>query len=141
VVLADGSVVEANDTENSDLWWGLRGGSNNFGIVTRMNLRTFGQGLLWYGMTLNPLSELEKQIRIYGELMAAENYDINTSYLTGWAYNNKQILNLILNQLVYSRPTGNEAPRTTSPFWICHPLPMLQQRLRLPICQPLLRIR
>lgn len=31
VVLANGSLVNANATSNSDLWWALKGGGNNFG--------------------------------------------------------------------------------------------------------------
>lgn len=40
VILADGSVVEAPQRERSDLWWALKGGSNNFGIVTRYDMQT-----------------------------------------------------------------------------------------------------
>lgn len=44
VVLASGEVVNASAEENSDLWTALRGGGNNFGIVTSFDFRTFPQG-------------------------------------------------------------------------------------------------
>ena len=49
VVLADGSVVEANKTSNSDLFWALKGGSSNFGIVTRFDLETVKSRKVWAG--------------------------------------------------------------------------------------------
>ena len=36
VVLADGTALNATRDENADLWWALRGGGNQFAIVTRM---------------------------------------------------------------------------------------------------------
>ncbi|KAF3358586.1 Protein phosphatase 2C-like protein 1 [Verticillium dahliae VDG1] len=41
VVLSSGRVVKASASENTDLFWALKGGSNNFGIVTKFTLRTF----------------------------------------------------------------------------------------------------
>ena len=34
IVTADGSILIANDTENADLFWAIRGGGSNFGVVT-----------------------------------------------------------------------------------------------------------
>lgn len=41
VVLGNGQIIYANAISNPDLWFALKGGSNNFGIVTRFDLKTF----------------------------------------------------------------------------------------------------
>ncbi|PSN63311.1 mitomycin radical oxidase [Corynespora cassiicola Philippines] len=41
IVLSGGNIVNANATHNEDLWWALKGGANNFGIVTRFDMNTF----------------------------------------------------------------------------------------------------
>ncbi|KAI0162433.1 hypothetical protein BJ166DRAFT_497115 [Pestalotiopsis sp. NC0098] len=49
LVLASGEIVNANADDNADLWRALRGGGNNFGVVTRYDLRTFQQSRFWGG--------------------------------------------------------------------------------------------
>ncbi|KAL4887626.1 FAD-binding domain-containing protein [Aspergillus karnatakaensis] len=49
IVLSTGEIVNANKSENPDLWIALRGGGNNFGVVTRYDIRTFPQGPFWGG--------------------------------------------------------------------------------------------
>ncbi|KAK8033595.1 hypothetical protein PG991_002993 [Apiospora marii] len=49
IVLADGSVAKATADENPDLFWALKGGSSNFGIVTQFKLRTFASSKVWAG--------------------------------------------------------------------------------------------
>ncbi|KAL1792962.1 hypothetical protein ACET3X_009469 [Alternaria dauci] len=48
VVLADGSVVNANAGSNSDLFWALKGGGPNFGIVTKFDMYTVPVHKIWY---------------------------------------------------------------------------------------------
>ncbi|KAF7416085.1 hypothetical protein PC9H_002345 [Pleurotus ostreatus] len=49
VVLADGSIVHANESERSDLYWALKSGSTNYGIVTRFLMPTIPRPQIWGG--------------------------------------------------------------------------------------------
>lgn len=49
MVFADGSIQDVSYSIYPDLYFALRGGGNNFGIVTRFDLMTFPQGDLWAG--------------------------------------------------------------------------------------------
>jgi FAD/FMN-containing dehydrogenase len=49
VVLANGTVVHASKTSNPDLFWALKGGSSNFGIVTRFDIETIKSPMVWAG--------------------------------------------------------------------------------------------
>jgi len=50
VVLANGVIVNANANENRDLHRALKGGVNNFGIVTQFTVKAFPQTEFWGGM-------------------------------------------------------------------------------------------
>ncbi|KAK7946899.1 FAD binding domain-containing protein [Apiospora aurea] len=55
VVLANGDIVEASETENLDLFWAIRGAGPNFGIVASWRLRTFEApvNLTWFRIALD----------------------------------------------------------------------------------------
>ncbi len=69
VVLADGRLVRASATENTDLFWGLRGGGGNFGIVTSFEYQLHDLGPILGGLLAYPLPEAPKVIPAYAELM------------------------------------------------------------------------
>ena len=56
IVLASGEIVNANSTSHTNLTHALRGGSNNFGIVTAFDIRLFPQGKFWGGLVYNNIS-------------------------------------------------------------------------------------
>jgi hypothetical protein len=71
VMTADGHVVKASETENSDLFWAIRGGGGNFGIVVEFEfaLRPIGPIVLG-GMLLWPREHAGEVMRTYRDLMA-----------------------------------------------------------------------
>ncbi len=54
IVTADGKLVTASTTENPDLFWGVRGGSGNFGVVTSFEYRLHPVGPVLAGMIAYP---------------------------------------------------------------------------------------
>ncbi|CAF9930087.1 MAG: hypothetical protein ALECFALPRED_004513 [Alectoria fallacina] len=50
IILADGSVQDANKSFNPDLYFALKGGSSNFGIITRFDIETFPGLKVWAGV-------------------------------------------------------------------------------------------
>ena len=63
VVLANGRVVSASATENDDLFWGLRGGGGNFGIVTEFEFRVHPAGMVLAGVLLHPFAAARDVLR------------------------------------------------------------------------------
>ncbi|KAL8870032.1 MAG: hypothetical protein Q9198_007731 [Flavoplaca austrocitrina] len=52
VVLSDGTVTDANADRNADLFWALKGGGANFGIVTRFDLYTISVRNIWFQVAI-----------------------------------------------------------------------------------------
>ena len=69
VVLADGSFVTASDKENSDLFWALRGGGGNFGVVTSFEFRLYPVDTVNFGPTFWPLEESAIVLKAFTEFI------------------------------------------------------------------------
>jgi len=67
VVTADGTVLTASDKENADLFWGLRGGGGNFGVVTSFLFKAHPVDAVYAGVTVWPLERARELMRWYGD--------------------------------------------------------------------------
>ena len=77
VVLADGSVVNANESENDDLYWAIRGGGGNFGVVTQLKLRLHPVSTVVAGPMFWDLDNTADILRWYREFILNAPEDLN----------------------------------------------------------------
>jgi FAD/FMN-containing dehydrogenase len=84
VVLADGSVVTADERTNPDLFWALRGGGGNFGVVTSFEFRAHPVRTVYAGPTFWPLDQTTDVMAAYREfiLRAPEHVNGFFAFLT-----------------------------------------------------------
>jgi hypothetical protein len=77
MVLADGRFVTANAKENADLFWAVRGGGGNFGVVTSFEFRTHPVSTVQFGPTFWPLEQAAEVLKVYRKfiLTAPEEVD------------------------------------------------------------------
>jgi FAD/FMN-containing dehydrogenase len=69
VVTADGRFLQANDQENPDLYWGLRGGGGNFGVVTMIEYRLHEMDPVILGGTIVwPVAQARDVLRLYRDI-------------------------------------------------------------------------
>jgi FAD/FMN-containing dehydrogenase len=67
VVTADGRVLAASDSENEDLFWAIRGGGGNFGVVTSFEYRLHPIGEIYGGPMFYELDDAATVLRFYRE--------------------------------------------------------------------------
>ena len=77
VVLANGKFVKANAEENQDLFWALRGGGGNFGVVTSFTFKLHPIDTLYAGPMLYELSEAADVMKWYRDLIPSAPDDLN----------------------------------------------------------------
>jgi FAD/FMN-containing dehydrogenase len=81
VVTAQGEVITASEDENPDLFWAIRGGGGNFGIITSFEYRLHPVGpLVLAGPMFHLLEEAPEALRFYRDFIAAAPDELTTIF-------------------------------------------------------------
>jgi hypothetical protein len=83
VVTADGRLLTASATENGDLFWALRGGGGNFGVVTSFEYQLHPVGPVLAGVVLWPLERANEVLRFYREFSLASPDELRLDAILG----------------------------------------------------------
>jgi hypothetical protein len=68
LVTADGNVLTVSGTQHADLFWGLRGGGGNFGVVTSLEYRLHPVGPVLAGIVAYPMEKANDALRLFRDL-------------------------------------------------------------------------
>ena len=79
LVTADGQLLRASDTENSDLFWGLRGGGGSLGIITGMEVKLYPVSTVYGGNLLYPIEAAKEVYARYRDWIAAAPDELTSS--------------------------------------------------------------
>ncbi|MFG2191908.1 FAD-binding oxidoreductase [Streptomyces sp. NPDC048639] len=77
VVLADGSFVTADENREADLFWALRGGGGNYGVVTSFTYRLHPVDNVGVGITVWPVERTPEVLRWYRDFLPQATEDLN----------------------------------------------------------------
>ncbi|KAF2099416.1 FAD-binding domain-containing protein [Rhizodiscina lignyota] len=88
ILLANGSIVMASAAEHPDLFWALKGGGNNFGIVTGVRMATFQQGVLYIVIRSfsQPLTVVNRIFPALEKFTHIGHHDPDSSVFLSFAY-------------------------------------------------------
>ena len=78
LITAEGVLLTASATENADLFWGLRGGGGNFGVVTSFEYQLYTVGPVLAGMVVHPFSRAKEALTLYRDFATAAPDELNT---------------------------------------------------------------
>lgn len=118
LVLASGKAINANATSNPDLWQALKGGSNNFGVVTRFDVSAFEHGNFWGGSILYDDTASPALLEAFAQLNKDQGYDEyaaliqSHSFVPGMGF-------VVSANLEYTKPESN--PETLKAFTSAQP--------------------
>lgn len=107
VVLASGEIVNANNTSHSDLFRALKGGLNNFGVVTRIDFRTLPINEILGGNVVNDVEYRGEVFNAFAAIANAKEYDVHASIVTSLVFNSSSKAWTINSAPIYTEPDPN----------------------------------
>ena len=111
VVTADGLFLTASETENAELFWGLRGGGGNFGIVTSFEYRLHPVGPVLAGPIIHPFSAAKEAFAFYRDFSQSAPDELFSEFGLGALPDGQRAVFLFL---FYNGP-ADEAEKVVAP--------------------------
>lgn len=115
VVLASGEVVRASVESNPNLWTSLRGGLNNFGIVTSLKLRAFKAGDIWGGVTYYKPETFPQLVQRACDFASTKDQDAHIMASAGYGFGQQVVM------CVMHHTQGDENAPSLRPFITMEP--------------------
>ncbi len=115
IVTADGDLLMVSASDHADLFWGLRGGGGNFGVVTSLTYQLHPVGPLLAGHILYPVTQAREVLRFYRDFSCEIPDEVNTVAGLTTSPDGAPVLALLL---CYNGPlaAGEEALRPMRAF-------------------------
>lgn len=106
IALSSGDLINANATANSDLFRALKGGGNNFGVITRFDFKTVDIGLIAAGSIIHPSTSASRKavFKAFANIASAPQYDVHASLVTGLIFNSTSKEWVLSSTPIYTLP-------------------------------------
>ncbi|PYI33529.1 FAD-binding domain-containing protein [Aspergillus indologenus CBS 114.80] len=114
IVVASGEILRVSADIYPDLFLALKGGSNNFGVVTQFTMRTHPIGKLWAGFTAYPGADAPRLLAAYSDFMKPGNFNPHAGLIESYGWTSKHAAVHATLIMLYSQP---------------HPYPAVYQNL------------
>ena len=141
LVNAEGSSVRADSNENADLFWALRGGGGNFGVVTEFELELHPLKSVVLAEGLTPEGNIRPLLEGWRDLMADAPFDLKWNINLGLAPHQEKIPAKLRGRpvagssLIWTGSPDAAHPHIERAFSFCHPDSVRSRLCRFSVCK------
>lgn len=127
LVTADSSIVHANARENADLFWALRGGGGNFGVVTEFEVRLHPLTSLVLAEGLTAEKDIRRLLELWRDFMPDAPHDLKWNINLRLAASSKKVPHELRSRpvasssLIWTGGTEPGRPHLRRALELCHP--------------------